>query len=102
MIAKIILSTVVTMFLSGGIYTYTVECDETASHVTIESIDSELHGTDVSKAILYKGEIIPMIELPTVDITAPRKTDDMVEAIIVDGEAYPSILLDEVVITPAA
>ena len=60
------------------------------------------HVENVSKAIEYNGEIIPLVELPTVEITAPRNTDDLVDAIIVDGEVYPSLMLEEVVITPGA
>jgi hypothetical protein len=95
MISKILLTGLATFFISGGIISMTAPCDE-QENATVETIEH------ISKAIEYNGEIIPLIELPTVEITAPRNTDDLVDAIIVDGEVFPSILLDEVVITPGA
>ena len=101
MIAKIVLTSVLTMFLSGGIYTkITEEQHETAT--TSQSAVSVSDQDDITKAIVFNGEVIPWIELPVVEITADRNLNTLVKATIVDGKISPSIDLEEVVIIPGA
>lgn len=69
------------------------------SHYETSSIDEPIKG-NVTKAIMFNGEIIPTIELPTLEITAPRSTKLFQNAIVVDGKIYPSITLNEVIIKP--
>ena len=68
--------------------------------------DSELNPINnpteiIMRGILYNGEVIPMINLPVVEITGDvENRNDMVKAIYENGEIFPLIELDEVVITP--
>ena len=54
----------------------------------------------VVKAIIINGEAFPMIDLPVVEITAKANQDNLVRAEVINGEIVPSILLDVVTITP--
>ena len=65
MISKIVLTSLIAMFLSGGIYTkVTEDCDKTAE--TSTTVTETTVNRDVTKAIIFNGEVIPMIELPVV------------------------------------
>ena len=57
-------------------------------------------GDQVVKAIIINGEVVPMIDLPVVEITAKANREQLVRAEVIDGEIVPSILLDEIVIKP--
>ena len=94
MISKILLTGLMAFFLSAGIS----ELAEDRS-TTTEATSIPING-EVMKAIIHNGEIIPYVELPTVEISAKRNVSDLVKATIIDGEVYPLIELDEVVITP--
>jgi hypothetical protein len=95
MIAKILLTGLLTFFLSGGIVAIKGDRVQSNENDAVEQ-------RDYVKAIEHNGEILPWIELPVVEITAEFPTDDLVKAIKVDGEYFPSYELDEVVITPGA
>ncbi|MCP4125102.1 MAG: hypothetical protein GY751_25485 [Bacteroidetes bacterium] len=100
MISKIVLTSVLAMFLSGGIFTATDNSDETVTSSTVVSVEQVKD--DVTKAIFYNGEVIPLIELPVVEITGKRNTDAFVNATVIDGVIFPNIELDEIVVTPGA
>jgi hypothetical protein len=54
----------------------------------------------VVKAIMIDGDVVPHISLPVVEITADLTADNLVTAEIVDGNVVPMIHLEEVIITP--
>lgn len=94
MIAKILLTSLLTFFLSGGIVAVKEDRDTSRANAATERI--------FMKAVQYEGETLPWIELPVVEITGERDTADLVKAIEIDGNYYPSIELDAVSITPGA
>jgi hypothetical protein len=50
------------------------------------------------KAVRVGDEILPVVELPTLEIEAEYNRDNMVKAIIVDGEIMPFVQLPELTI----
>ena len=67
--------------------------------------DFKNHTTNTTNSIIVKGmlvngEVLPLIELPEVTITAKRNWNRVVSASIIDGKVVPHVTLDEVVITP--
>lgn len=70
------------------------------------NFDCDLQGIESSsnnqmlKAVIVNGETFPMIELPVVEITGRINKSNLITAEVIDGEIVPSITLDEVVITP--
>ena len=54
----------------------------------------------VVKAILVEGEVVPHISLPVVEITADLSENNLVTAEIIDGNVVPVIHLQEIIITP--
>ena len=64
--------------------------------------DSINNPTDiVLKGIMVNGEVLPLINLPVVEITGDiENRTDLVKAVVINGEIVPMIELEEVVITP--
>jgi len=50
------------------------------------------------KAVRVGDEILPVVELPTLEIEAEYNRDNMVKAVIVDGEIMPVVQLPELTI----
>ena len=50
------------------------------------------------KAVRLGDEILPVVELPTLEIEAEYNRDNMVKAVIVDGEIMPVVQLPELTI----
>ncbi len=97
-----IVPTIIMLFILFSSYK-TADNDPLKARMTTDNftftIDKPING-NVTKAIMYNGEIIPFIELPTIEITAKRNTEHFQRAIVVDGKIYPSVTLDEVIIKP--
>jgi hypothetical protein len=50
------------------------------------------------KAVRVGDEILPVVDLPTLEIEASYNRDNMVKAVIVDGEIMPFVQLPELTI----
>lgn len=83
-------STILALFLSGSWF---------AGERALDGRPAPTEGK-VTKAIVHNGEVLPMIELPVVEITAGLSTDYMTTARVIGNEVVPVIELPEVVITP--
>jgi len=57
----------------------------------------------VIKGIMINGEVLPLIDLPVIEITGQiENRNDLVKAVVINGEIVPMIELDEVIIMPNA
>jgi len=93
MITKLIFSSILTFLISSGLF---ITNDQ--QNAVIDSNPTE--EANVVKAIMHNGEILPLIELPVVEINAELNTDVMMKATVYEGEVMPMIELQEVLITP--
>ncbi|MCP4123351.1 MAG: hypothetical protein GY751_16485 [Bacteroidetes bacterium] len=94
MITKLFFSSILTFLISSGLFiTNDQSSADPASNQTTEEVN-------VVKAILHNGEVLPLIELPVVEITGNLNTDLMMDATVFNDEVLPMIELPEVVITP--
>lgn len=76
---------------------------EVAHDTNSNHLKMEMEGTTsptIVKGLLREGNVVPMIDLPTVEITASIPEQHLVSAEMIDGNLVPSIELDEVVIQP--
>ena len=64
---------------------------------TTPTIENTISTTMV-KAIRINDEIIPVVELPTLEIEAEYNRDEMIKAKIVNGEIMPFVQLPELTI----
>lgn len=92
MIAKLILSSLFALFAAFGLM-------DRGAQSSMNSVEGQ-HHAEIVKAIVIDGEAVPHVDLPVVEITAPRNTANLVTADIINGEVVPVIHLDEVIITP--
>ncbi len=86
---KLIFTAILSLFFTSSVFT-------TTDHSNI--LDVDLKQEKVMKTINYNGEIIPYVELPELVVTGKFNRDILVKATLIDGKAYPSYELDEVVI----
>lgn len=91
-----------TAFIGCGIlFSTALDNSGAPSIISIENASLQpAPGSRVVKAMIINGEVHPVIDLPVVEITGKLDRCKMVPGQIVDGEIVPSIVLNEVVITP--
>jgi len=65
--------------------------------ITAPAIDNTT-STNMVKAIKLGDEILPVVDLPTLEIEAEYNRDNMVKAVIVGGEIMPFVQLPELTI----
>ena len=99
MITKLLLTVGLSALVSTGIYHVGEPC---MPKEEIQMLESSAKHNETIKAIHYEGQVIPLIDLPIVEIRGTINRDNFVKGMLVDGVVYPSIQLDEVTITPDA
>ena len=70
----------------------------TGETVTTEIAMDNTTFNHMVKAVRIGDEILPVVELPTLEIEAEYNRDKMVKAIMVDGEIMPFVQLPELTI----
>jgi hypothetical protein len=102
MTTKTILKATLTLIITCGLM-FSSALDDTAdkSRFSMETTEiGQIPDGQLFKALVVDGKAYPLIELPVVEITGQLNTDHIVRGEMIDGELVPSIMLDEVVITP--
>ena len=102
MLVKIIFQTLISAALSfAPISTNSFAEDEPTIHASEDHVATfELPSFENIIEPNTTVEIIPVIELPEVEIKATYTGKNKYEAVELDGEIVPIIYLDEVIITP--
>jgi len=93
---NIIIPILIALFFATGF----ISQSETRYNNGFDSINNP---TDiVLKGIMINGEVLPLIDLPVVEITGNiENRTDLIKAVVVNGEIVPMIELEEVIITPS-
>ena len=93
MITKLVLTSVLSLLISSGWMI--------GSHVKDATSSNEVQTErKVVKAILHDGELMPRVDLPVVEISGELNTDLMQNAVVDNGNVYPHIELETIIITP--
>jgi hypothetical protein len=90
MITKLFISTILALFISGS------WISNGKNSISAPPVAQE----KISKAIVYDGEVIPLVELPVIEISGKLPKESFTTAVLIDDHVVPMIYLPEVIILP--
>ena len=90
------------LFTFSGIYIAQLHTQFHNHYETLPEIQAQqwILNKTIHNVMRFDEEVLPLIELPTIEIIEKRNKTPFIQTKILDDDVLPLIIMDEIIITP--